>query len=223
MGFGIAFLGYCFLILHQVGLGVVGVPLLAYGFFLASRLHRYFLGAAVSAVLMLPRAVLILLDIFLPFVGMDAKLTETYPWLNLITYLLFLVAWLSMIFWHCTAVKMIAQENGAEKLEKQAVRRLYISGAVILLALSLVILQQFITEQVIILITYLAIYVVLILQALFTHTCFVLITSEKQYAEDKQYVIEQNREAAEKRAKDRAKFGDDGGSAGRFKNKKKKR
>ena len=207
MGFGIAFLGYCFLLLHQVGLGVVGVPLLAYGFFLASRLHRYFLGAAVSAVLMLPRAVLILLDIFLPFVGVESKLAETYPWLNLITYLVFLVAWLSMIFWHCTAVKLIAKDNGAEKLEKQAVRRLYISGAVIFLALSLVILQQFITEQAVILITYLAIYVV-------------LITSEKQYADDKQYVIEQNREVAEKRAKDRAKFGDDAGNG--MKNKKKK-
>ena len=210
MGFGIAFLGYCFLFLHQAGLGVVGVPLLAYGFFLASRLHRYFLGAAVSAILMFPRSIVILLDIFLPFTGSDVKIVEQHPVLNLVTYLLFLLAWLSMIFWHCTAVRLIAKENGAEKLEKQANRRLYVSAVVIALAASLVVLQQIITEQAIVLITYLAIYAVMILQILFTHTCFVLITSEKQYAEDKLYVLEQNRQAAEKREKDRQKFGDDG-------------
>lgn len=225
MGFGIAFLGYCFLILHQAGLGVVGVPLLAYGFFLASRLHRYFLGAAVSSVLMLPRSVIILLDLFLPVAGVDIRLTEQHPMLNLITYLLFLVAWLSMIFWHCTAVKRIANDNGADKLERQAERRLWISAAVILLAAALVVLQQFITEQVIVLITYLAVYLVLILQAFFTHTCFVLITSEKQYAEDKQYVLEQNREAAEKKAKDRLKFGGDAEQTvfGRNRDKKRKK
>ena len=223
MGFGIAFLGYCFLILHQVGLGVVGAPMLAYGFFLASRLHRYFLGAAVSALLLLPRSAVILLDLFLPLVGREVKLTETYPVLNLVTYLLFLVAWLSMIFWHCTAVKQIARENGADKLERQANRRLYISAVVIFFAAVLVVLQQSIQEAVIVPITYLAVYAVLILQTLFTHTCFVLITSETQYAEDKRYVIEQNREAAEKRARDRAKFGDGGEASGGRKRKNKKR
>ena len=222
MGFGIAFLGYCFLLLHQTGLGVVGAPLLAYGFFLTGRLHRYFFGASVSALLMLPRSVIILLDIFLPLAGAESKIAESHPVLNLVTYLLFLIAWMSMIFWHCTAVRLIAKENGAEKLEKQANNRLYISAVVILLAISLVVMQQIITEQAIILITYLAIYVVMILQILFTHTCFVLITSEKQYAEDKLYVIEQNRAAAEKREKDREKFGSDGTETRGKKRKKKK-
>ena len=208
MGFGIAFLGYCFLMLHQAGMGVVGVPLLAYGFFLAGRLHRYFFGAAFSALLMLPRSVIILLDLILPIAGADLRIAETHPVLNLITYLLFLAAWMSMIFWHCTAVRKIAQENGAEKLERQAGRRLYISAVVIALAVSLVVLQQVITQQAIVLITYLAIYVVLILQTLFTHTCFVLITSERQYAEDKVYALEQNRKAEERKERDRQRFGE---------------
>lgn len=223
MGFGIAFIGYCFLFLHQAGLGVVGVPMLAYGFFLAGRLHRYFFGAAFSALLMLPRAVLILLDVFLPVIGKDFKIATQYPILNLVTYLLFLIAWLSMIFWHCTAVRQIAKENGADKLEKQAGRRLYISAVVIALALSLVVLQQIVSEQAIVLITYLAIYVVMLLQILFTHTCFVLITSEKQYAEDKRYVMEQNREAAERKERDRKRFGGDEGSGSPKQSGKKKK
>ena len=152
----------------------------------------------------------VLFDLILPIAGADLRIAETHPVLNLITYLLFLAAWMSMIFWHCTAVRKIAQENGAEKLERQAGRRLYISAVVIALAVSLVVLQQIITQQAIVLITYLAIYVVLILQTLFTHTCFVLITSERQYAEDKVYALEQNRKAEERKERDRQRFGEPG-------------
>ena len=45
MGFGIALLGYACLILNEVGGAVLAAPLLAYGFFLASRLNRAFLYA----------------------------------------------------------------------------------------------------------------------------------------------------------------------------------
>ena len=100
MGFGIAFLGYCFLLLHSAGLGIIAAPMLAYGFFLASRLEKSFLYAAASALFMLPRGIIVLLDLFLPVAGIDYQITASLPWLNLGSYLLFFIAWFFMIFYH---------------------------------------------------------------------------------------------------------------------------
>lgn len=207
MGFGIVFLGYCFLLLYQTGLGVVAVPFLAYGYLLASRLNKYFLAASISALAMLPRCVILLLDLFLPIAGVDCHIQESYPTLSLITYILFLLAWLSMTMWHCLAVKQIAKDNDYPKLINQANNRMYFSTVTILLAISLVVMHSIIDNMVIILIAYLAMYAVLIVNLLFSHTCFVLITSEKQYEKDKEYVAEQNRLAAEKKKRDKEKFG----------------
>ena len=58
MGFGIALIGYAFLLLNIAGGALFAAPLLAYGFFSASRLERNFLNASVSALFMLPHGVL---------------------------------------------------------------------------------------------------------------------------------------------------------------------
>lgn len=205
MGFGIAFLGYCFLFLHSAGLGVIGAPMLAYGFFLASRLDSYFLGASVSALFLLPRSVLVLLDIFLPAAGLGTEPTVRFPWLNLSTYLLFFAAWFFLIFYHCLGVRRIAADCGHEKLQRTAARQLYISSLFILFAVSMVICQNLIDDARIVLIGYIAFYVILLFNLFFTHTCQVLITSEGQYEKDKEDVEKQNRLAREKRAKDMEK------------------
>lgn len=205
MGFGIAFLGYCFLFLHSAGLGVIGAPMLAYGFFLASRLDPYFLGASVSSFFLLPRGVYVLLDIFLPAAGLGADLSSRFPWLNFSTYLLFFVAWFFLIFYHCLGVRRIAVNCGHEKLQRTTSRQMYISALFVLFAISMVICQNLIDDPRIVVIGYVAYYVILLYNLFFTHTCQVLITSEGQYEKDKQDVAEQNRQAMQKRAKDMEK------------------
>lgn len=205
MGFGIAFLGYCFLLLHSAGLGAVAAPMLAYGFFLASRLDRSFLYASVSALFMLPRGILVLLDLFLPIAGVDVQLSQAYPWLNLGTYLLFFIAWFFMILYQCVAVRRIAVENNHVKLKNSANRQLYLSSLFIAVAISMVLFSHLV-DIALIAWALVAFYVVLIMNMFFTHTCLVLITSEDQYEKDKDMVAEHNRQVMERRAKDAEKF-----------------
>lgn len=201
MGFGIAFLGYCFLLLHSAGLGIIASPLLAYGFFLASRLEKSFLYASVSALFMLPRGILILLDLFLPVIGVDIQLSQKFPWLNLGTYLLFFIAWFFMILYQCGAVRRIAAENDHTKLKNSANRQLYLSSLFIAIAISMVLFSQLVDIRMTVL-AVIAYYVVLLMNMFFTHTCLVLITSEEQYEKDKEMVAEHNRQVMERRAKD---------------------
>lgn len=201
MGFGIAFLGYCFLLLHSAGMGIVAAPLLAYGFFLASRLNKAFLYASVSALFMLPRGLFVLLDVFLPILGVDVQLVQAFPWLNLGTYLLFFIAWFFMVLYQCMAVRRIAVENDHTKLKNSANRQLYLSALFIAVAVSMVLFSQLVDLRMTVW-AVIAYYVVLLMNLFFTHTCLVLITSEAQYEKDKEMVAEHNRQVLERRAKD---------------------
>ncbi len=201
MGFGIAFLGYCFLLLHSAGLGIIAAPLLAYGFFLASRLHKAFLYASIAALFMLPRGAFILLDVFLPVIGLDIRLTQSFPWLNLGTYLLFFIAWFFMVLYQCIAVRRIAEENEHTKLKNSANRQLYFSALFIAIAVSMVLFSELVDLRMTVW-AVIAYYVVLLMNLFFTHTCLVLITSQEQYEKDKEMVAEHNRQVMERRAKD---------------------
>ena len=205
MGFGIAFLGYCFLLLHSAGLGIIAAPMLAYGLFLASRLEKSFLYAAASALFMLPRGIIVLLDLFLPVAGIDYQITASLPGLNLGSYLLFFIAWFFMILYHCAAVRRIAAENEHAKLKSAANRQLYLSSLFIAVAISMVLFSQFV-DMALTAWALVAYYIVLLSNMFFTHTCLVLITSEKQYEKDKEMVAEHNRQVMERRARDLEKF-----------------
>ncbi len=205
MGFGIAFLGYCFLLLHSAGMGIIAAPLLAYGFFLASRLERSFLYASVSALFMLPRGIFVMLDVFLPILGVSEKPSAAFPWLNLGTYLLFFIAWFFMLFYQCTGVRKIAVANNHDKLKGSANRQLYFSALFLAVALSMVICGEIVDGRVTAFAA-VAYYVVLFMNLFFTHTCLVLITSAEQYEKDKELVAEHNRTVQEKKARDAEKF-----------------
>ena len=202
MGFGIAFLGYCFLLLHSAGLGILAAPFLAYGFFLASRLEKRFLYASVSALFMLPRGLFVLLDLFLPVLGVDVNVAKEFPLLNLGTYLLFFIAWFFMLLYQCTAVRTIAVANDHTKLKNSANRQLYFSSLFLVLAITMVLCGELVDGRVQIF-AGIAYYVVVLMNMFFTHTCFVLITSEAQYEKDKEMVAEHNRRVMERRAKDK--------------------
>lgn len=201
MGFGIAFLGYCFLLLHSSGLGVIASPLLAYGFFLASRLDKYFAYSSVSALFLLPRGLFLFLNIFLPILGVEVDLAVRFPYLELGTYILFFIAWFFMVMYQCLAVRRIAVSCKHEKLQRMASRQLYITTVVIFFSLSMIIFNNVIDDARILLVSYIAYYVALIMNLYFTHTCLVLITGESQYEQDKRDAAEHNRKVAERKKK----------------------
>ncbi len=201
MGFGIALFGYAFLLLHEIGGAIFAAPLLAYGFFLASRLENTFLKASVSALFLLPRAILQICTIIGIF-----DITEM-PTLNSATFILHLLAWLLMSFFWLTAVIKIAHDCQAEKLENQARNRLVFTVVFISLSLIANILNMggmlgnlgFTVNT----LQYILQYAVILVNIIFLHTCFVLITSQKQYEKDKQAIAKEQAKALEKMQKDR--------------------
>ncbi len=197
MGFGIALFGYGFLLLNEVGGALFGVVLLAYGFFLASRLEAGFMRASVSSLFMLPRGILLFFDI-LGIVDID-----TIPTVNVITFILYLTAWALMSYFWLGSVVKIAKDCKAERLEIQARKRLVFTVFAISLALFagvanllgvlgelafMVSMAQYILQ-----------YAVIFVNIMFLHTCFVLITSEAQYQQDKQQLAAERAKAIEKR------------------------
>lgn len=201
MGFGIALFGYAFLLLHEMGGAVFAVPLLAYGFFLASRLENNFVRASISSLFLLPRGIVQLLTV-VGIINIDA-----HPLLNTITFILHLLAWLMMTyFWH-TAVINISIECNAPKLERQARSRMIITIIFILFSFAVLFLNNsgvlgnlgFTVSS----LQYVLQYVVIFINILFMHTCFVLITSKKQYEKDKQQLAKEQAAALEKMHKDK--------------------
>ncbi len=200
MGFGVALIGYACLMLHEVGGGVFAAPILAYGFFLASRLNGNFLKAAVSALFLFPRGVLQVCSAF-GFINIDEL-----PTLNTVTFLLYLGAWALMSYFWLTAVIQIAHENGAQRLETKARIRLIITVSFLMLSGSAWVLNvtgvlgdlgfMIASAQ------YIMQYAVIFINIFFLHTCFVMITSEKQYERDKQEIAKERAKALEKRQKE---------------------
>lgn len=200
MGFGIALIGYAFLILNEMGGAVIAAPLLAYGFFLASRLEGGFLRAAVSSLFLLPRGIIQICSV----IGL-LKL-ENHPTLNTATFVINLAAWLMMSWFWLISVAKIAKECKAPRLERQARNRLVFTTAFITLSFAAFILN--LTDALgeygfaVSAMQYILQYAVIIVNALFLHTCFVLITSERQFEKDKQQLASEHAKKLEKRHKE---------------------
>ncbi|HOJ47804.1 MAG TPA: hypothetical protein PLD48_02895 [Bacillota bacterium] len=194
MGFGIATIGYGFLLTYEAGGGVVASILLAYGFYLASRFHKRFLAAAFSALAMFPHSLFILLDVLQVLELKENTLFHS------ISYTIFILAWLSMSFHYLMAVKDIAVENNSKKLENKAMNRMYITAVFLLGALSILIFRE-VAPAPLAGMLYALQYLVIVLNFLFLHTCFIQITSEKQYEKDKQLLAEEDKKLLEKRKK----------------------
>lgn len=202
MGFGIALLGYGCFALYEIGGGILAAPLLAYGFFLASRLEKNFMRAAVSALFLLPRGIIQ----FLVVIGLFD--IGDIPALNTATYIVHLGAWMLMSYFWLTAVINIARECNAPKLERTAQNRLVLTVVFITLSLAAGLLNMFSLlggiAYTVTSIQFILQYVVIIANILFLHTCFVLITSEKQYEKDKQQLAKEQNEAIKKMEEKRA-------------------
>ncbi len=198
MGFGIALFGYAFLLLNEMGGVLFGAPMLAYGFFLASRLEGYFMHAAVSSLFMIPRGIYLFCSLMFGL--------ELDPLINTVTFILHMCAWIMMTFFWLTAVIRISRDNQAAKLERQARNRLVLTTVLLTLALAseLLNLDGMLGSFAGIIMTanYISQYAVIIINTLFLHTCFVLITSERQYERDKQQLAKERAKALEKKHKE---------------------
>jgi uncharacterized membrane protein len=110
-------------------------------------------------------------------------------------------------FW-LTAVINIARECNAPKLERTAQNRLVLTVVFITLSLAAGLLNMFSLlggiAYTVTSIQFILQYVVIIANILFLHTCFVLITSEKQYEKDKQQLAKEQNEAIKKMEEKRA-------------------
>lgn len=196
MGFGIALFGLAFMLMGEFGGGVLAAPLLAYGFFLASRSEMNFLRASISSLFLLPRGIYKLIFLFLP--QSDSALVSA---LDLASFVVYQLAWLLMVYFWLTAVINIARDSDAQKFENKAKRVLVITSAYILLSVAATVLNTagilgnaaFTVSS----LMFIFMYVILIYDILMMHNCFVLITTEKQYAKDKQKLAQERAEALE--------------------------
>ncbi len=199
MGFGIALIGYAFLLMTGTGGEIIASLMLGYGFFLASRLNAKFLSAAVSALFMLPRGIvngLTVLNVFN---------IDNHPTISTITFLIYLMAWMMMSYFWLMAVIEIARENSATKLENQARNRLVFTIAfifIVIVARLLPMVSGIGIAGSFAAIEFILQYVVIFVNLFFLHTCFILITSEAQYAKDKQQIAKERADALEKKYKE---------------------
>lgn len=196
MGFGIALIGYAFLLLIGTGGEIFASLMLGYGFFLASRLNAKFLSASVSALFMLPRGIVNGLTVLGVFN------IQNHPTINTITFLIYLFAWLLMSFFWLSAVIEIARSNSATKLENQARNRLVLTFSFIFIVIIARVFPLISGNSGIAgsfaAIEFILQYVIIIINILFLHTCFILITSERQYAKDRQQIAKERADAMEK-------------------------
>ncbi len=198
MGFGIALIGYAFMLFTGSGVEIVASLMLGYGFFLASRLNAKFMGAAISALFILPRGIvngLTVLGIFN---------IDNHPLISTATFLVYLMGWMMMSYFWLMAVIEIARENSATKLENQARNRMVFTLAFIFFVIVARVLPMFsgigITGS-FAAIEFILQYIVIFVNIFFLHTCFVLITSEEQYERDKQQIAKERADALEKKYK----------------------
>ncbi len=200
MGFGIALIGYAFLLMGDLGGALFAAPVLAYGFFLASRLEGNFLRASVSSLFMLPRGIFMVIYSFADMKeGAYIGLINTF---NTITFILFQLAWLMMSFFWLSAVINIATECNSAMINTRAritkaITITYIAASTVATVLnSGGMLGAY--AGAISVIMFIMMYVVIIINLIMLHTCFVLITSERQYEKDKQRLAKERSEALKK-------------------------
>lgn len=204
MGFGIALIGYAFLLLNIAGGAVFAAPLLAYGFLRASRLESNFLNAAISALFMLPHGVLQFSSLMFAF--------EPNETLDFVIRMVYTGAWLVMSFFWLIAVAKIANANRADRLELQARNRIVFT----LVFVSFTFVAELLAYSgvfgnyggLVVSLKYIVEYITIFVNLLFLHTCFILITSEKQYEKDKQEIAIERAKALEKDHKQRQEVAD---------------
>lgn len=200
MGFGIALIGYAFLLMGDLGGALFAAPVLAYGFFLASRLESNFLRASISALFMLPRGIFMIIYSFADMKnGAYIELINTF---NTVTFILFQLAWLAMSLFWLNAVANIAKEcNSAMILTRTNITKAFTLPYIVLATAATVLSSGGLLGTyagTISVIMFILMYVVIIMNLIMLHTCFVLITSERQYAKDKQQLAKERAEAMKK-------------------------
>ena len=184
MGFGIIILGYILTLLDTFGGGIVGCPLMAYGFYRASRVNTRFGICSIISLISLYEPVLQVMAIFK---------VSTAP---LVSYFVKL----ALIFTFYTCVVEIAREGKAEKLEKGAMLRLYFNCA----AFGFMIISAFADLSGMQLFINIAYVVAGVINILFLWDCASKITTREQMTKDRlalKRIDDEERKKKEKRDK----------------------
>lgn len=197
MGFGIATLGYGFMLTYEAGGGIIAGILLAYGFYLASKVNKLFLSASISALFLIPHSILLLL-FTLRIIN-----EKNIFMISQISRTIFFLAWLSMAYNYLTAIKQIASENNNIKLKRKAMNRLLLTAIILLGALSMIIFNSLNSLYSLYIINTLFVmqYLMILINILFLHTCFISITTASQYKKDKIKYLKEEKKLSEQRKK----------------------
>lgn len=192
MGFGIIILGYILTLLDTFGGGIVGCPLMAYGFYRASRVNSRFGICSIISLISLYEPVLQVMAIFKVINSESAAFSTAH----LVSYFVKL----ALIFTFYTCVVEIAREGKAEKLEKGAMLRLYFNCA----AFGFMIISAFADLSGMQLFINIAYVVAGVINILFLWDCASKITTREQMTKDRlalKRIDDEERKKKEKRDK----------------------
>lgn len=195
LGFGIILLGYLLTLLDDFGAGIVGGPLMAWGFYKVSRINpRFNICAVISVVAMYEPVlqVLALLNVLDP-------LSTGFK----IAHISSFAVKLCLIFTFYLSVIEIARVGKASKLEKGAMMRLYINAG----AYLFLIVSAFIDVSGMQALINIAYVISGIINLLFIWDCASKITTREQMRKDtlklKQLDDEERRKAEKRKLKNK--------------------
>ncbi|MDD4125576.1 MAG: hypothetical protein PHW77_07635, partial [Eubacteriales bacterium] len=171
MGFGICSLGYLMIIFDSIGGGLIGWPLLAYGFWKLSSVNKSFKTASVLSILALEYSVVNFL-VICEFIS-DEKMFYR------VSYAAYLAIMAALHYAFMMAIRQTAQKGGSAKLANGAASRLYMTEVFYFWALIIIFLPSLNTGTLSMLLILFR-YCVGFINLLFLYTCYAQITTASQ-------------------------------------------
>jgi hypothetical protein len=192
MGFGIVCLGYLMIIFDSMGGGLIGWPLLFFGFLKLSEVNKSFKTSAVLSVLGLEYSIVNVLAIF-EIVSGDGMLYK-------VSYAAYLAIVASLHISFLLAIRQLAKEGGSQRLANGAISRLYMSEVFYLWALIVIFIPSINTGTLSMLLLFFR-YFVGVMNLWFLYTCFTKITTSSQIENDIAYFKNLEKKEKEKQNK----------------------
>ncbi len=168
MGFGLCVIGYLMIIFDSMGGGVIGWPVLAYGFWKLSSVNKNFKTASVLSAAALVYSVINLMTIF-GYISGEGTLYR-------VSYAAYLAVIASLHFAFMTAISKTARRGGSAKLANGALSRLYLTEVFYLWTIIIIFIPSINAGTMSILLIIFR-YFVGFFNLWFLYTCFTRITT----------------------------------------------
>lgn len=193
MGFGITSLGYLMIIFDSMGGGLIGWPLMAYGFYRLSAVNNRFRLALILSILSLEYSVVNLLAIF--------EAVNDQGMFYKVSYGVYLAIGALLHFAIMTGIRQLAKEGGSEKIANTAVNRLYLTEVFYFWAILVMCFPSLNIGTLSMLLLGFR-FIIGFMNLWFLYTCFAKITTQSQLEKDKKYFEDlEKQEKAKKRQK----------------------